>query len=320
MADRRALTTALVVAAGVIGVVVWKLCSVGLEGSEKPRVGVRPSSSPSEPSTAESVPDGHVEAVAAAEAASKQQADRLRELEQLRECLSKVDVELREFRESYARSLVGGQPARRIDRMYRISRDHLQSCDQVLQMIEGEGAIAAAEYRAMIAALLPSVLVLRDYHGESDFLEDGFARAREHHPAVVAGLARLDAASAALRRRATRVRGEIAAASPPEPRDLAVELYFALLALDDKLAAGAPQAEIAEAIAGLEAIRTEARSVVADLAGSRTADKLDDVLATVSNVMASIKSKLRQPAKDGSVTVGPNDLSRVEYDLFRYRP
>lgn len=272
-----------------------------------------------QPATAESVPDGHQQAVEAAAAATAAQGQRWQELRWLRLCLSKTDVELRDFRDAYNRSLVNGQPARRIDLMYRISRDDMQACDRALTGIEGEGAVAAARYREVIAALLPPVLVLRDYHNESDFVEDNFARAREQHPAVVAGLALLEEASTALRARATAVRSAIAAARPPEPRDLAAELYFGLLALDDLLAAGAPAADIDAAIAALEAARDEARAAVADLAGSTTADQLDDVLEGVSAVMSAIKGKRRRLAREPGLRLGPNALHALEYDVFRNR-
>lgn len=268
---------------------------------------------------AEAVPEGHEQAVEAAEKATEALGASWLELRRLRLCLSDSDVELREFRDRYNRSLVDGVPARPVDMGYRISRDHLQACDRSLSDIEGDGAIAAAAYRRMIAAILPPILVLRDYHREKDYLEDGFARAREQHPAVIAALEQLDQASSALRARATAVRAEIAAALPPGPRDLDVELYFRLLALDDLLTAGADAAAIDGSFAELEEVREKARAVVADLAGSKKADRIDNALQATSAVMAGIKNKRRRRAGEPDTPLGPNSLRPVEYDFFRFR-
>ena len=265
------------------------------------------------------MPAGHAASVAAAKRAEVVSKARWAELRALRLCLSSADIGLRSFRKNYRTGLVNGVPAREVPRMYQISRDDLQRCDRELGGIEGDGAIAAARYREMIAAILPSILVLRDYYGERDYLEDRFAKARAQHPAVMSGLEKLEEASISLRARATAVRAELAATLPAEPRDLSSELYFALLELDDQLSIGATAEAITTGLEKIEGIRTAARGVVADLAGSTKADHLDDVLQGASAVLRDIKNRVRKYEPGSSAPLGPSDLQRLEYDLFKRR-
>ena len=310
---RSALMRALgPIAALVVGLVYVVCTNVGGEQESAP-------ASPRPAATAEVVPDGHVEAVEAAKAARQREGQLWRELQWLRLCLSSADVGLREFRDNYQATLVGGAPGKPVAQMYKISRDDLQACDRVLAGVEGPGAVPAARYREMIAGVLPGVLVLRDYYRERDYLDDSYAAAREQHPALTAGLEQLDPASAGLRARVTEIREALAASLPESPPDLAARLYFAILEVEELLVAGAEVAAIEASLARVDEIRDQARKVVADLAGSTRADRLDDVLGGASGALATIKEQLRRKKRDASARLSPVSLQGLEHDFFRWR-